>query len=656
MAHEPVFAKERPYVFSALLSTYNSERFIRGRLDDLINQTLGRRLEIVIVNSGSQQNEDAIIQEFMGRHDNITYLHTREREPGVVAINRAIRMARGTYLAFANADDRYRADALATFARVLDARPEFGAAYADSAITLVENETFEHTTAATRFSWPDFTLRQLLRSDCFGPQYVWRASLHASIGDYDETYPAACDYEFVIRAAWRHGAVHVHDTLGLYLNNPQSSEHANLDKVRKETDRMLRGYRQSIPLHDIYPKLTEDPSPEARAAALMDFGNCCILSDSPDYDLALHWFGEAMALTGSTPQLAHNVAVARALLRGGAAANEAVRLVTHPVVEHACLGRGVLTNHEATVSDVSTHVDYPNPSYYFAPYASGASPRPVRSPRTAAEPLVSVIVPTFNRPDMLVRAVQSIVNQNYRNIEIIVVNDAGCPVDHLLSPLDPDGRISCIRFGRNRERSAVRNAGLRIAQGEYIAYLDDDDLFYPNHVGTLVSVLSKHGWAAAYSDAFAADQARQDGAYVTTSRRVAYSSEFNLQQMLVENMFPNLCVMHRKSCLDEVGYFDETLSTHEDWDLWIRIGAKFSFGHIPVVTAEYTIRHDGSNTTSTREEDFLKTRAIIYQRYRSLAAGKPETIAEQGRRVAAHSLWLRRTGKEVAGTVAAPVL
>jgi len=82
----------------------------------------------------------------------------------------------------------------------------------------------------------------------------------------------------------------------------------------------------------------------------------------------------------------------------------------------------------------------------------------------------------------------------------------------------------------------------------------------------------------------------------------------------VSNQFPVLCLMHERSCIDAVGGFDETMTSHEDWELWLRMSARYPFRHVASITAEFTHRLDGSSMTSSLQRDFLRTAEIIYER------------------------------------------
>jgi glycosyltransferase involved in cell wall biosynthesis len=231
---------------SAIVSTYNSERFIRGCIEDLVNQTLYQKgeLEIVVVNSGSGQNEEAVVREFQNKYINILYLRTQERETVYAAWNRGIKAASGRYITNANTDDRHRQDALELMAGVLDQKPGIGLVYADVLISETENETFEKHTPAGHFRWLDFD-REKLSVGCFiGPQPMWKKSLHDEYGYFNETFTSSGDWEFWLRIAGGTDFLHIREFLGLYLRSPESLEHIDTGQ-RMEEDRMI--YRTYIP-------------------------------------------------------------------------------------------------------------------------------------------------------------------------------------------------------------------------------------------------------------------------------------------------------------------------------------------------------------------------------------------------------------------------
>ena len=248
-------------------------------------------------------------------------------------------------------------------------------------------------------------------------------------------------------------------------------------------------------------------------------------------------------------------------------------------------------------------------------------------------PLVSVIIPTHNRPQQLRRAVASVLEQIHENYELIIVNDAGCEVEGDLAGMNAAGQITYIRHATNRGMAAARNTGLRLARGKYIAYLDDDDRFLPNHLDTLVRYLETHDERVAYTDAWRIHEQLHETEYLETGRDLPYSYDFDSTRLLISNYFPVLSVMHERACVEETGLFDESLTTHEDWDFWIRMSRRYPFKHLKKITAEFTWRTDGSSTTSSRRADFSRTAAIIYEKYRKVSEAIPGVREMQARAI-----------------------
>ena len=264
--------------------------------------------------------------------------------------------------------------------------------------------------------------------------------------------------------------------------------------------------------------------------------------------------------------------------------------------------------------------------------ASAAAAARASAGATGTEPpLVSVVMPTYERPEFLARAVKSVLAQTYPNVELIVVNDGGCPVDDVLRALDRDGRVTSVRLGRNRNRSAARNAAIALARGKYVAYLDDDDWYLPSHLERLVGLLERTGGAVAYGFAERITEEKRSDGWAQTAVTPVYRMPYRRELLLVGNYIPMPCLVHRRDCLDVVGGFDEDLMTHEDWDLLIRLSARWPFEQLEEATCCFSWRHDGSSTTSRHRDDFPRTLQLIYERYAHLASGIPGLVEAQQR-------------------------
>ncbi|MEG4398154.1 FkbM family methyltransferase [Microcoleus sp. N9_B2] len=228
---------------SAIVSTYNSENFIRGCLEDLVNQTLYQKgaLEIIVIDSNSQQNEGAVVREFQGKYPNIIYCRIPERETIYAAWNRGIQMSRGRYITNANADDRHRPDALEIMANYLDSQPETALVYGDQLITNVVNDTWAGTQSKTRWNWPEFSYGELEQRCITGSQPMWRKSLHEKHGYFRAELTAAGDYEFWLRIGKTENMCRIPEAIGLYYHNEQGLEYGS-GRSQQETLKIWNEY------------------------------------------------------------------------------------------------------------------------------------------------------------------------------------------------------------------------------------------------------------------------------------------------------------------------------------------------------------------------------------------------------------------------------
>jgi glycosyltransferase involved in cell wall biosynthesis len=249
----PVNAEEQPQskcLISAIVSTYNSEEFLRGCIEDLERQTIADKLEIIVVNSGSQQNEEDIVKEFQSRYENIRYIKT-EREGLYAAWNRAIKVATGKYLTSANTDDRHRKDCCEKLVIALEADPGLVLAYADQVKSYVTNETFDNTSATLTYTYPEFSPEVFLQigHHHIGSQPMWRKDLHDTIGLFDDKFQVAGDYDFLLKICEHFRCVHIPEVLGTFHHSPHTISGSQLDLLNKIENPLARArsfYRQAI--------------------------------------------------------------------------------------------------------------------------------------------------------------------------------------------------------------------------------------------------------------------------------------------------------------------------------------------------------------------------------------------------------------------------
>ena len=188
---------------------------------------------------------------------------------------------------------------------------------------------------------------------------------------------------------------------------------------------------------------------------------------------------------------------------------------------------------------------------------------------------ISVVVRTKDRPALLAEAVASIRATGYP-AEIVVVNDGGAATKI-------DG-VTLVEHDASRGRSEAANAGVKAARNAYVAFLDDDDLYYSEHLATLANAARGSNATAWYSDAVSAFI---DGAERKPMRM--YGRDFDRELLLVDNYIPLPTLLLRRSDFLDLGGFDTDFDLFEDWDFLIRLSQRGEFVHLPRITCE--IRH-----------------------------------------------------------------
>jgi len=233
-----------------------------------------------------------------------------------------------------------------------------------------------------------------------------------------------------------------------------------------------------------------------------------------------------------------------------------------------------------------------------------------------AGPLVSVIIRTQDRPKLLVNALRTVVEQTYANLEVVLVNDGGMDVADVAQAVLGNMPVTCLRHEKKRGRSAAANSGLKAAKGKYLNFLDDDDVFYPHHVETLVRHLEMTGGYVVYSgvkNAYFNGPPAEAGS--RQREEVVFNFDYDPDRLLFENYIPIMSVLFSRQALEQVEGFSKDLVLFEDWDFWIRMSRAFSFQHVDQVTAEYRFYGTQSMASAHREKyDYEAARARVFDR------------------------------------------
>jgi glycosyltransferase involved in cell wall biosynthesis len=203
-------------------------------------------------------------------------------------------------------------------------------------------------------------------------------------------------------------------------------------------------------------------------------------------------------------------------------------------------------------------------------------------------PRVSIIIPTYNRSKLLRVALESALEQTYPNIEVIVVDD-GSTDDTATVMAQYAGRVTYLKQA-NQDVAAARNTGIRAASGEYLTFLDDDDLILPIKIARQVQVLDfQPGVGLVHCQFY---RANEDGNYLN---QIGLLPEGEVLHKLVCRNFVWVgAPLIRRHCFDRVGLFDEGIpSITADWDMWLRIAqAGYRFACVQEPLGVYRIHRD----------------------------------------------------------------
>jgi len=207
-------------------------------------------------------------------------------------------------------------------------------------------------------------------------------------------------------------------------------------------------------------------------------------------------------------------------------------------------------------------------------------------------PLVSVIIPTYNRAAYLQKALQSVKEQTYQSLEIIVIDDGSTDDTRIML----EGYEVQLRYfyQENKGISGARNTGIRNANGEYVAFLDSDDYWVPEKTAQQVELFKQHPEYGLVASRCAS--IRLDGSYRERNR--PGKSGWILEDLFKANFIRTSAAMVKKECFKGIGLFDEELKECEEYDLWLRIAAQYPMGFINKSLAVYVDNPEGISNDS----------------------------------------------------------
>ena len=211
------------------------------------------------------------------------------------------------------------------------------------------------------------------------------------------------------------------------------------------------------------------------------------------------------------------------------------------------------------------------------------------------QPLVSVLIRTCGRPNVLRETLISVKKQTYQNIEVVIVEDGKNVSEKMIQDEFSDMNIKYEATGQKKGRCFVGNRAMQLATGKYLNFLDDDDLFFADHVETLVKGLeySKNDYKLAYTASMETKinvlNKDEKYEYEVLEYNVIHNKPYSRVRLLTMNMFPIQAVMFSKEIFEKYGGMDEELDNLEDWEMWARYGMENKYLFIPKVTSLYRV-------------------------------------------------------------------
>jgi GT2 family glycosyltransferase len=300
------------------------------------------------------------------------------------------------------------------------------------------------------------------------------------------------------------------------------------------------------------------------------------------------------------PFAAEHLSVRAAVQGAKLAIARDVYVYTHPIVPDASAQPMAEGSPEVAKSDPETVAESDLETAASAPaitdemrlfnmladMAGVVTPFGVRERSGAAVPLISVVVRTKDRPEMLAVALTSLASQTFRDFEVVVVNDGGKPVEAVLARFESRLRITSVNHAESHGRGPAGNAGIAAARGAWLCFLDDDDIVYPYHLALLVHAADQHLHGRFFYTHYTRVLMREDGPRRAVGvRTVPWTMPFDRERFL----WTNYIVVHAWMCHREVfaAVGDFRNIRLEDWDFLIRASRAHDFIAIPRFSCEY---------------------------------------------------------------------
>ncbi|WP_130649331.1 glycosyltransferase family 2 protein [Egicoccus halophilus] len=599
---------------TAIVPCRDGETHLAQTLGSLLEQT-SPPAEVLVVDDGSSDASPEIARRFVARWPAHVRLLRSAGHGAPFARNLGADQASGDALWFVDADDVAAPDTLAGLVEALAEAPDGVALAPWSRLQAVDGRWVRRRRSCRPRRAGEDPLDAWL-TGWYHPTsaVLWSREAFERAGRWDERLHNNQDGDLVLRALVG-GTPMVEASRGELLYRRHEAATSLSDT--RTTARGVRS-RFEVVRKVRYRLELEGELPRHRHAVARAFLDVAALAEVADPALARRCRTLAALERPALPaRLAHRAAeeTRRVRLRGIDGVRDRLERRRHARPGSGTARQGAAPDGlDAEIdvdldAEIDVEIDFGQRS---ARAALDVVPAPASVTVTPRRPLVSVLVPTYNRVHLLTRALDSALRQTMADLEVLVVDDGSTDGTQPVVANHPDPRVRYLRQVPNQGVSAARNRGIRAARGDYLAFLDSDDEWFPDKLARQMRRFAALPASVAMVYAGVEDD---DGLGNRRPRRATHQGDLHAQLLRRNVVHGTSSVVLRREVVATVGFFDESIPAIEDYEYWLRVARFFDVEVVPQPLSRY---HDPADQPrkSLELDANLAARDVLYGRHR----------------------------------------
>ena len=594
----PVTEKEESYgpVFTVLVPTYNQAKYISMSLDSLINQTYGN-WEAVVINDGSTDQTQEIITSYAKRDRRIKVINKANGGVGS-ALNEGLKNAKGRWICWLSSDDLFEPDKLEVHLRAIQENPDIRFFHTNYFV-LHGNTNCRRPGKSDMESFippKELKVLKFFEINYFnGISVVIHREVFDRVGCFNEKFRHGQDFDMWLRISALYPSVFIDKRTCATRIHPEQGTKITIGKDIYDSPGIYDSavacleFLNSHEYAALFPALDLSIPKDSMLA----IGNTLKVISNPlsfinrcGYAPALidrlhEWFTQRACpqiKSSLGPQLVQSLK--NMLLKNlSAEIKSAIKSMCESLGKpFTYRGYDPLQEMERNAERLQKAGETERASIARQYLAQASKPMEKQVSISQNQPLFSVIVPTYNQADYLPEALESLLHQSYGNWEAVVVNDGSTDntVDVLKNYMDKDRRIQVVNKTNGGVASAL-NEGIRNARGEWICWLSSDDMFEPDKLEVHVQAVRENPEIRFFhTNYFIFDEVLgSKRVLVDDPRDFVAPVEFQVLHFFDRNCVNGISVAIHREVFDKVGFFNETYRYGQDFDMWLRINARY---------------------------------------------------------------------------------